>query len=63
MKKLKSILEKIFQLSDCHCDQELGSSYFEARIAPVNDPTLKVIWLKDGQPLPNANRIQVCSEF
>ncbi|OZC07058.1 hypothetical protein X798_05950 [Onchocerca flexuosa] len=28
-------------LSNCHCNQELGSSYFEARIAPVNDPTLK----------------------
>ncbi|VDK66159.1 unnamed protein product, partial [Onchocerca ochengi] len=50
-------------LSNCHCDQELGSSYFEARIAPVNDPTLKVIWLKDGQLLPNANRIQTFNNF
>nr|CDQ05422.1 BMA-KETN-1, isoform j [Brugia malayi] len=50
-------------LSNCHCNQELGSSYFEARIAPVNDPTLKVIWLKDGQPLPNANRIQTFNNF
>ncbi|KAM3716725.1 Kettin [Dirofilaria immitis] len=50
-------------LSNCHCNQEFGSSYFEARIAPVNDPTLKVIWLKDGQPLPNANRIQTFYNF
>lgn len=48
-----------FQLRNCDCKQELGRSYFEARIAPFNDPTLKVIWLKDGRPLPNANRIQV----
>ena len=44
---------------DFHCEDELGRSYFDARIAPVNDPTLRVIWLKDGQPLPNANRIQL----
>jgi hypothetical protein len=44
---------------DYHCEEELGRSYFDARIGPVNDPTLRVIWLKDGQPLPNANRIQV----
>ncbi|CAG9532190.1 unnamed protein product [Cercopithifilaria johnstoni] len=50
-------------LSNCHCDQELGSSYFEARIAPINDPTLKVIWLKDGQALPNASRIQTFNNF
>uniref|UniRef100_A0A915PRJ2 Ig-like domain-containing protein n=1 Tax=Setaria digitata TaxID=48799 RepID=A0A915PRJ2_9BILA len=50
-------------LSNCHCDQELGSSYFEARIAPANDPTLQVIWLKDGKPLPNANRIQTFNNF
>lgn len=56
MQRLVSFL----QLSNFYCDQELGRSYFEARIAPVNDPTLKVIWLKDGQPLPSANRIQVC---
>lgn len=44
---------------DFHCEDELGRSYFDARIGPVNDPTLRVIWLKDGQPLPNANRIQL----
>lgn len=50
-------------LSNCRCNQELGSSYFEARIAPTNDPTLEVIWLKDGRPLPNANRIQTFNNF
>uniref|UniRef100_A0AC34G866 Ig-like domain-containing protein n=1 Tax=Panagrolaimus sp. ES5 TaxID=591445 RepID=A0AC34G866_9BILA len=42
---------------------ELGRSYFEARIQPVNDPTLRVQWLKDGLPLNNANRIQTFHNF
>ncbi|VDK72603.1 unnamed protein product [Litomosoides sigmodontis] len=50
-------------LANCHCNQELGSSYFEARITPANDPTLKVVWLKDGQSLPSANRIQTFNNF
>ncbi|VDN06754.1 unnamed protein product [Thelazia callipaeda] len=53
----------VTSLSNFHCDQELGRSYFEARITPVNDPTLKVIWLKDGRPLLVANRIQTFSNF
>ncbi|CAJ0586229.1 unnamed protein product, partial [Mesorhabditis spiculigera] len=46
-----------------HCEQELGRSMFEARIQPINDPSLRVSWLKDGQPLPNANRIQTSVNF
>ncbi|ETN87097.1 hypothetical protein NECAME_01255 [Necator americanus] len=46
-----------------HCDQELGRSFFEARITPVNDPSLRVSWLKDGHALPNANRIQTFHNF
>ncbi|MCP9264543.1 hypothetical protein DINM_022655 [Dirofilaria immitis] len=62
-RELRNEVHASDQLSNCHCNQEFGSSYFEARIAPVNDPTLKVIWLKDGQPLPNANRIQTFYNF
>ncbi|CAI5453407.1 unnamed protein product [Caenorhabditis angaria] len=51
------------QLKPFHCDQELGRSIFEARIQPINDPSLRVSWLKDGQPLPNANRIQIFQNF
>uniref|UniRef100_A0A914NXH5 Ig-like domain-containing protein n=1 Tax=Panagrolaimus davidi TaxID=227884 RepID=A0A914NXH5_9BILA len=51
------------QLSDYHCPDELGRSYFEARIQPINDPTLRVQWLKDGSNLPNANRIQTFHNF
>uniref|UniRef100_A0A1I7XKA0 Titin n=1 Tax=Heterorhabditis bacteriophora TaxID=37862 RepID=A0A1I7XKA0_HETBA len=50
-------------LQSFHCDQELGRSYFEARIQPVNDPSLRVSWLKDGHALPNANRIQTFHNF
>lgn len=51
------------QLKPFHCEQELGRSIFEARIQPINDPSLRVSWLKDGQPLPNANRIQTFQNF
>ncbi|WKY10685.1 hypothetical protein Q1695_002781 [Nippostrongylus brasiliensis] len=51
------------QIQPFHCDQELGRSYFEARITPVNDPSLRVSWLKDGHALPNANRIQTFHNF
>ncbi|VDK45179.1 unnamed protein product [Anisakis simplex] len=51
------------QLSDFHCDQEMGRSCFEARMTPINDPSLRVIWLKDGQGLPNATRIQTFQNF
>ncbi|PAV62890.1 hypothetical protein WR25_23783 isoform D [Diploscapter pachys] len=47
------------QIQNFHCNEELGRSYFEARIQPINDPSLRVSWLKDGHALPNANRIQV----
>ncbi|KAL3105626.1 hypothetical protein niasHT_021729 [Heterodera trifolii] len=48
---------------DFNCEDELGQSYFDARIKPTNDPSLRVTWLKDGQPLPNANRIQLVNNF
>ncbi|VDM28542.1 unnamed protein product [Toxocara canis] len=50
-------------LANFHCDQEMGRSCFEARMAPINDPSLRVIWLKDGQGLPSANRIQTFQNF
>uniref|UniRef100_A0A913I9R6 Ig-like domain-containing protein n=1 Tax=Strongyloides stercoralis TaxID=6248 RepID=A0A913I9R6_STRER len=50
-------------LKDCECLQELGRSYFEARYEPVNDNTLRIVWLKDGRPIQNANRIQYKFNF
>lgn len=33
-------------------DSEQGESvHLECRVSPINDPLLKVYWLKDGQPL------------
>ncbi|VDM28556.1 unnamed protein product [Toxocara canis] len=32
-------------------------------MAPVNDPSLRVMCLKDGQGLPSANRIQTFQNF
>lgn len=41
----------------------LGRSYFDARYEPVNDSTVRVEWLKDGNVLANANRIQFINNF
>ena len=46
-------------IRDFHCADELGRSFFDARIEPVSDPSLRVQWLRDGTSLANANRIQV----
>lgn len=32
-------------------------------MAPINDPKLSVHWLKNGQPLPDANRFRQGFEF
>lgn len=32
-------------------------------MAPINDPKLTVAWLKNGQPLPDANRFRQSFEF
>uniref|UniRef100_A0A0N5C356 Ig-like domain-containing protein n=1 Tax=Strongyloides papillosus TaxID=174720 RepID=A0A0N5C356_STREA len=50
-------------LKDCECLNELGRSYFEGRYEPINDNTLRIVWLKDGRPLQNANRIQYNFNF
>lgn len=50
-------------LQPYYCNMELGRSYFNARIAPINDPTMRIQWLKDGQPLVNATRIQQLNNF
>lgn len=59
----KSAPKFLTQLQAYHCEDELGRSYFNAQISPVNDPSLRVQWLKDGQPLPNATRIQQINNF
>ncbi|CAD5224123.1 unnamed protein product [Bursaphelenchus okinawaensis] len=51
------------QIQSYDCDRELGRSYFEARYEPASDPSLTVQWLKDGNPLSNANRIQTVNSF
>jgi hypothetical protein len=32
------------------------SVHLECRVAPINDPNLKVEWLRNGLPLGDANR-------
>lgn len=45
-------------------DAEQGESiHLEARVTPINDPKLVVYWLKDGHPLPDANRYKQSFEF
>lgn len=35
--------------------KEGAFAHFEARLEPVNDPTMKVVWLKDGKPVEASN--------
>ncbi|KAI6199682.1 hypothetical protein M3Y96_00652800 [Aphelenchoides besseyi] len=46
-------------LRDFNCEDELGRSCFFARYEPVNNPSMRVKWLRDGQEIANANRIQM----
>lgn len=59
----KNAPQFLTQLKPYYCDMELGRSYFDAQIAPINDPTMRVQWLKDGESLSNANRIQQLNNF
>lgn len=43
--------------------QEGESVHLECRVAPINDPNLRVEWLRNDTPLPNANRFQQNFEF
>ncbi|EEB18956.1 conserved hypothetical protein [Pediculus humanus corporis] len=37
--------------------KEGAFAHFEARLEPLNDSTLKVVWLKDGKPVEASSRI------
>ncbi|XP_067120871.1 titin [Centruroides vittatus] len=43
--------------------QEGGFAHFEAQITPVNDPTMKIEWLFNGQPLTAGSRISTIFSF
>uniref|UniRef100_A0A8R1HM90 Ig-like domain-containing protein n=1 Tax=Caenorhabditis japonica TaxID=281687 RepID=A0A8R1HM90_CAEJA len=42
---------------------EGDSIHLECRVTPINDPGLRVQWLRDGQPLPEASRFKPTFEF
>lgn len=39
------------------------SVHLECRVSPINDPKLTVHWLRNGAPLPQANRFRTNFEF
>lgn len=39
--------------------KENDSAHFECRLAPFGDPTMKVEWFKDGEPLLHGKKSQV----
>lgn len=43
--------------------QEGRNAHFEAQITPVSDPTMKVEWYKDGQPITASSRITTIFNF
>lgn len=45
-------------------DADEGESvHLECRVTPINDPKLNVYWLRNGAPLPDANRFKTNFEF
>lgn len=38
-------------------------AHFQTRVTPVNDNKLKIQWLKDGAPLPDANKFKHTYDF
>lgn len=42
---------------------EGDSIHLECRVTPINDPNLKVYWLRNGHPLPEASRFKPIFEF
>ncbi|CAG2106124.1 unnamed protein product, partial [Medioppia subpectinata] len=42
---------------------EGGNARFEAQITPVNDPTLRIEWFLNGQPLMSGSRISTVFSF
>ncbi len=54
----------VFTTSMKNCDLQEGQrAHFEARIIPVSDPTLKVEWLHNGQPLKQGSRFKEGLDF
>uniref|UniRef100_A0A1I7XKU1 Immunoglobulin I-set domain protein n=1 Tax=Heterorhabditis bacteriophora TaxID=37862 RepID=A0A1I7XKU1_HETBA len=42
---------------------EGDSIHLECRVTPINDPQLKIQWLRNGAPLPDASRFKPTFEF
>ena len=42
---------------------EGSNAHFECRLIPVGDPTLKVEWFRNEQPLEDSSRIQKIHDF
>ncbi|CAI4222564.1 unnamed protein product [Auanema sp. JU1783] len=42
---------------------EFQPAHFQTRLTPVEDPRMRIQWLKDGQPLHSSNRFKLTSDF
>ena len=42
---------------------EAEAAHFECQLEPIGDPTLRIEWLHNGQPLPYSSRIQMSHDF
>ncbi|UMM33610.1 hypothetical protein L5515_007025 [Caenorhabditis briggsae] len=43
--------------------EEGGSAHLQTQFTPVADPSIKVEWLKDGQPIFHSNRYKMVHDF
>ncbi|KAK6037027.1 immunoglobulin I-set domain protein, partial [Cooperia oncophora] len=43
--------------------EEAGSAHLQAQFTPIDDPNLKVEWLRDGHPIFHSNRYRMVHDF
>ena len=43
--------------------REGTNAHLECRLIPVNDPSMKIEWYKNGQPLPSSSRYNFINDF
>uniref|UniRef100_A0A1I8N5F2 Ig-like domain-containing protein n=2 Tax=Musca domestica TaxID=7370 RepID=A0A1I8N5F2_MUSDO len=60
MKQAPVFIRPLHDLGDL---EEGKNAHFEAQVNPVNDPTMRVEWYKDGRPITASSRITAIFNF
>lgn len=60
MKQAPNFIRPLHDLGEL---EEGKNAHFEAQVTPVNDPTMRVEWYKDGRPITASSRITAIFNF